>query len=250
MVFHDKNSLGQNFIKFPSLVRELMAATDITADDLVIEIGSGKGIITKELRKKNVEVIAIEKDVELAEATGAVPVDFLEYALPRKRKYKIFSNIPFSKTSEIINKIMLEKNMPEMMYLIMQLEAAEKFAGQQYQTQSSVLTLPWFEVKILGEIDRTNFTLKPQVKIVFVEFRKREKPFIGDDDKIKFRKFVVNGFGAWKGTFLEAYKKMFTYNQLKKVEKMYQLTGKKPSEVSFDNWLLVFKTWKRLKVGN
>ena len=65
MTFHDKSSLGQNFIKYPGLVRELVVAADITDQDLVLEIGSGKGIITQEIAKKAKEVWAIEKDKTL-----------------------------------------------------------------------------------------------------------------------------------------------------------------------------------------
>jgi len=240
MVYHDKGSLGQNFIKYSGLVRELVEASSINSSDLVLEIGAGKGIITRELRRVAKEVIAIEKDPELAEKTGAVLADFLEYDLPTE-KYKVFSNIPFSITAEIMDKFWRAENQPTELYLIMQKETAEKFiAGG----QSAVLFKPWYEVEILGEIDRTNFTLKPQIKIVFVKFTKREKPFILEEDKEEFKKFVVYNFNY----FL----KSFTYPQRKRVEGMYKIGGKKPSEVSTDTWLLLFKTWKRLsiQVGN
>ena len=239
MPYHDKTSLGQNFIKYPSLVREIVAEANLNKDDLILEIGSGKGIITKELRKTVRQVIAIEKDKELAEITGAIWADFLEYELP-KEKYKVFSNIPFSITSEIINKLLTANQMPEEMYLILQQEAAEKFAGLPKESQSSILTKPFYEVEILGDIDRTNFTLKPQVKIVLTKFTKREKSFILLEDRDEFRKFVIYNFNY----FL----KSFTFPQKKKIEQMYNLSGKKPTEVSFDTWLILYKTFKRLKV--
>lgn len=254
MVYHDKNSLSQNFIKYPRVVRELIEATTIGNEDVVVEIGPGRGIITVELAKKAKKVIAIEKDTVLGDSlkfkvqSSKVKIindDFLEYELPRE-KYKVVANIPFSITAEIVNKLLTAKTIPEEIYLIMQKEAAEKYSGEKGETMSSILTKPWYEVEILGEIDRTSFTQKPQVKIVFTRFVKRERPFILNEDKNEFRNFVTYGFSAWAPTFGEAFKKVFTFSQIKTIEKMYKIAGRKPSEVSFDNWLLVYKTFKRV----
>ena len=246
MTFHDKSSLGQNFIKYPGLVRELVAAADISDQDLILEIGSGKGIITQEIAKKAKEVWAIEKDKTFYDQLNdkfkmsnvkLINIDFLEFNLPEE-KYKVLSNIPFSITSEIINKFLKTKNRPEEMYLILQKEAAEKFAGIPRETQSSILTKPFYEVEILGEIDRTNFTMKPQIKIVFAKFTKREKPFILEEDIPEFRKFVIYGFNYFM--------KAFSFAQRKNLEKMYKLASKKPTEVSFDTWLILYKTFKKI----
>lgn len=251
MVYHDKNSLGQNFIKYPSLVRELIAAANITKDDLVVEIGPGKGVITTELARKVKEVRAIERDRELFEKLKIktqnsniklINEDFLKWPLPED-KYKVFSNIPFSITAEIIEKLLMATNQPKEMYLIMQQEAAEKYIKN---SQNAVLVYPWYEVKILGEIDRTNFTLKPQVKIIFAKFSKREKSFMVEADKKDFINFVKYGFNQWQPTISLALKKIFTYAQIKTLEKMYKIAGKKPSEVSADTWLLIYKTFKRI----
>ena len=132
MVYHQKDSLSQNFIKHRSLVDELVAESGLSSSDLVVEIGPGKGIITVELAKTAREVIAIEKDPALAmwltkkfenfSNLKIVEGDFLNYELPTE-PYKIVSNIPFSITSEILNKILLSERMPDEMYLILQLEA-------------------------------------------------------------------------------------------------------------------------------
>lgn len=254
MVYHQKDSLGQNFIKYRGLVSELIAEADISEKDTVIEIGPGKGIITLALAKVVKEVIAVEKDTTLFEELKSkiqnlkvkiINGDFLEYELP-KDKYKIFANIPFSITSEIMNKILASANMPESMYLIMQQETAEKFSGARCESLSSVLTKPFFEVKILGEVDRTNFTLKPQVHIMFTSFKRREHPFIKEEDKKLFRDFVSYGFTKWQPTVMESFKEVMSYDQIKNIKKMLKIGEVKPSELSFDKWLLLFKTWKRI----
>lgn len=256
MPYHQKDSLSQNFIKYPSLVAELLDASDLKRTDTVLEIGPGRGIITNQLLKRVSQVIVVEKDPILAgklielnnnsPKLKILPKDFLNCTLPQS-PYKVFSNIPFSLTAKIVSKFLTSPLLPDSMYFIMQLEAVEKFIGSP-ETQSSLLTKPWYEIKNLGDIDRSSFTKKPQIRISFVEFKKRPIPFIKDDNKKEYRDFVIYGFSQWKGTFLESYQKIFTYPQQKTLEKTFKLTNLKLTEVSFDTWLQIFKTY--LKIAN
>lgn len=258
MVYHQKDSLSQNYIKYPELVTELLNTSDINKNDTVIEIGPGKGIITKQLVKRAKNVIAIEKDKSLTTDLSdlkneanlkIIYQDFLQFNLPIT-PYKIFSNIPFSITSEIINKILKSSSLPESMYLIMQRETGEKFIGNDKETQSSILTKPWYEIKILGDIDRTNFTLKPQVVIVFVEFKKRAISLIKNEDKKQFRDFVIYGFNQWQPTIEKAYKKIFTYKQIKIINKDLKISQSKPSDLKFENWLKLFEIYQKIVPPN
>ncbi|MFA7300831.1 MAG: rRNA adenine dimethyltransferase family protein [Candidatus Shapirobacteria bacterium] len=255
MPYHNKSSLSQNFLKDRDIVRQLIDASDLNVTDTIIEIGPGRGIITTLLCGKVRQVLAIEKDPDLAEKLikrtenitnlQIVNQDFLDYQLPLTN-YKIFANPPFSITAEILNKVLLSTNLPDSMFLIMQLETAEKFIGNKFESQSSILFKPFFEIENLGDIDRTGFTLKPQVKIVFVKFKKRESPFIKDQDKLDFYNFVVYGFNQWQPTVLDAYKKVLTYTQLQNIKKSLKIGNVPPSELSFDKWLLFFKTYLKI----
>jgi 23S rRNA (adenine-N6)-dimethyltransferase len=255
MPYHQKDSLSQNFIKYPDLVADLLDASDLKRSDTVLEIGPGRGIITNQLLKRVSHVIVVEKDPILAAKLielnnnspklKILPKDFLNCTLPVS-PYKVFSNIPFSLTSKIITKFLQSPLQPESMYLIMQLEALEKFMGVPSDTQSSLLAKPWYEINNLGDIDRSSFTKKPQVKIVLAEFKKRPTPFIRDEFKSEYRDFILYGFNQWQPTFLDSYQKVFTYSQLKTLEKTFKITGLKPTEVSFDTWLQIFKTYLKI----
>ena len=96
---------SQNYLHSQRLVSSLIANSDITTDDLLVEIGPGKGIITDALLERGCKVIAIEMDFSLSaalkdryldsEQISVVHADFLKFHLPSV-KYKIFSNIPFN----------------------------------------------------------------------------------------------------------------------------------------------------------
>ena len=255
MPYHNKNSLSQNFLKNRDIISQLIDASNLNISDTVIEIGPGRGIITTLLCGKVAKVLTIEKDLGLANSLikrtsnitnlEIINQDFLDYQLPCVN-YKIFANPPFAITAEILNKIYLSDNLPDSMFLIMQQETADKFIGAKFESQSSILFKPFFEIENLGNIDHTSFTQKPQVKITFVRFLKRHSPFIKDQDKLDFYNFVIYGFNQWQPTILDAYKKVLTYTQLQTIKKSLKIGNTPPSKLSFDKWLLFFKTYLKI----
>src|SRR5262245_56130945 len=147
--------LAQNFLRSPKLARRLVRMSTIGPGDIVYEIGPGNGIITAVLASVARQVIAIEKDPELVHrlrerfrALGNVEIvekDFLDYrfrirhsdsAFPLRlerqtpaSEYKIFGNIPYNITAQILRKILYERSKIGEAYLIMQKEPAKKFSG-------------------------------------------------------------------------------------------------------------------------
>ena len=58
-----KKSLGQHFLKSKSAIKKIIETADLTADDIVLEIGPGKGVLTAALLSSPAKkVITIEKD--------------------------------------------------------------------------------------------------------------------------------------------------------------------------------------------
>lgn len=135
---------SQNFLHSNSLVKNLIALSKISKQDNILEIGPGKGIITQNLSKASKSVTAIELDEKLAEELKTkfkgsnvkiVKGDFLDYKV-QSYEYKVFSNIPFNITANIINKLLGSKNQPTQLFLIMQYEAFLKYAGLPYYKES------------------------------------------------------------------------------------------------------------------
>lgn len=246
---------SQNFIKSSVLVKQLLSVSSIDSNDLVVEIGPGQGIITQELLNIAREVIAVEKDRDLIQDLRndfdqyqnlkIVQENFLDWSLPQK-PFKIFSNIPFSITADIIDKLLKSSTKATEIYFIMQLEAAEKYLlGNNSNTQNSILLAPFYDFEIIGNIDRTSFTPKPQVDIVFVKFILK-KDFLFDSSLYQqFRDFVIFGFNQWKANIFEIYKKIFSYDQFKKINHQLKINNLKPSQLNFDEWLKLFETYTK-----
>ncbi|HZU68165.1 MAG TPA: 23S ribosomal RNA methyltransferase Erm [Ktedonobacteraceae bacterium] len=255
---HRRITYAQHFLKDSCLVTSLLARCDINSNDVVYEIGPGKGIITEQLALRCKQVVAIEIDpcltTMLRQRFASTPDviiregDFLEYHLPRK-PYKVFANIPFNITAAIVTKLTLEENPPEDAYLVMQKEAAERFLGKPHESLYSVLLKPWFEVELLHRFRRKDFTPPPHVDVVMLRLRKRGPPLVNRADRQCFRDFVVHSFTAWQPTLGHILKDIFTRPQLKHIRRELEIDlDATPTSLTFEQWLNLFECFK--KVGN
>ena len=127
-------SHSQNFLADEKFVAKLVGRAHLSKSDVVVEIGPGNGIVTGQLAKVVGEVLAVEVDKALSEKlqkaivpqlsnVKVINTDFLKWPLP-KIPYKVFSNIPFNTTTDIIDRLLDNSNPPLETYLIMQKEAA------------------------------------------------------------------------------------------------------------------------------
>lgn len=232
-----------------------MDASNISTDDLVVEIGPGKGIITKELLARARQVIAVEKDRGLATHLSSfanhgnltvVVADFLSWSLPQQR-YKIFSNIPFNLTTDIVGKITSSPRSADDAYLIMQEAAAHMFAGQPYENESlkSVRLSVEFDIEVLRGINRTEFYPEPNVNIAFVHFHKRSSPLVAPNHLQCFYDFVAYGYTQWQPTVLDAFKKIFSRTQRKRIEQNFAFATLKPTKLSTEQWIALFDVYLR-----
>lgn len=243
--------LAQNFFRDRKLVASIVASSSLGEKDTVYEIGPGEGIITKELAERTGKVVAIEKDSTLVtrlrdkfHESGNVEIregDFLRYRI-KESKYKIFSNIPFNITAEVVKAILFGENPPEEAYLVVQKEAAWKFTGSPIETEVSVLAKPWFTLEVLREFQKTDFEPVPSVDVVLLHIVRREQPLVSLVNVRDYQKFVKFGFEAWKKDLKTAYKNVFTYEQWKRLSKDLSFPIKAtPAELKFEQWLGLFK---------
>ncbi len=249
---------AQNFIKSPCLVDSLLDRYGIGSGDILYEIGPGKGIITECLARRCKQVIAIEKDPQLAAAlrrrfanTPNITIhegDFLQFRLPDVH-YKVFANIPFNISTAIVTKLTTAAYPPDDSYLVMQKEAAGRFLGKRGESLYAVLLKPWFEPEIVHRFKRNDFVPAPRVDVVMLRLRKRGPPLIKRNNTQIFRDFVVYGFTAWQPSLRSTFKGIFTSRQFKHIARGLDFDlDATPASLRFEQWLGLFDYFKR--VGN
>jgi len=252
---HRQISLAQNFLRSPKLVRRLVGMSTIGPSDTVCEIGPGNGIITAALANVARHVIAIEKDPEFIrrlrerfrsiDNVEIVEKDALDYSY-RVSEYKIFANIPYNITAQIVRKIVYERSNLTEGYLILQKEAAKKFSGSPKETLFSILAKPFFEFQILYRLRPSDFWPRPNVDSVLLSIKRRACPLIERQDRASYRDFVQYGFGRWKPNLRLAFRHVFTYKQWKRLARDLDFPlNATPTDVSFEQWLDLYYGFKR-----
>lgn len=147
-----KKSLGQNFLMHRQTAERIVGAAAVPAGSLVLEIGPGTGMLTRELLQAGYRVLAIEADNTLAPeleetfseeiAGGVLTVvhgDIRNFDTRTvSEPYHIVANIPYYITGEIIRQFLTAPNQPRSMTLLVQKEVAERVAREK---KGSLLSL-------------------------------------------------------------------------------------------------------------
>lgn len=222
-----KKSLGQHFLVNPRILDKIIAAAEITKDDIVLEVGPGTGNLTKKLAEKAKRVIAIEKDRRLigflkdklsensaiAGKSEIIEGDVLKldsehsdvFGSLGSRPYKIVANIPYYITSRFIRTIFEKWPKPKLIVLTIQKEVAQRIMASPPHSKLSVGARPpkmnllalsvqfYSNPKIISYISKENFRPRPKVDSAITKLIPKEKlpiPIIND----LFFKAVRAGF--------------------------------------------------------
>jgi len=243
---------SQNEIVNKGVIQRLVSQSSVTDDDLVYDIGSGSGAISEALLSKGARVIAIEKDprryLECKERLANQDRfelylnDFLIREFPPDQKYKVFSNIPFFHTADIVNKILFSRNPPQDCYLIVQKEAAEKYAGIPRDTLASLLIKPLFWIDIVYHFKRNDFHPAPSVDVVLLQVEKRRYQLVLDRHYGLYKDFVVYLREGSGQTVKKSLRALFTYSQLKHLVRLLSIDYRASlAELNFTQYLGVFQ---------
>jgi len=174
---------SQNFLTGRRLLERIVRISTINKEDTVIEIGTGKGHLTEALCRKAGFVYSVEIDRKLYEHAKIrlqnfknlklVCRDFLHYTLPQRGRYKVFANIPYYITTEIVQKLTEDAHPPSEIWLVMEKGAAKRFLGVPTETRISALLKRKWKLRIAYYFSRDDFHPKPSVESVLLHFQKR-----------------------------------------------------------------------------
>lgn len=249
-------ALAQHFLRSPHLVCTLVRESGLAPTDTVVEIGAGQGILTAALAAVASRVIAVEKDPALVtqlrqrfrrqEHVEIRVGDFLTMPLELD-DYTVFANIPFNRTARIMHKLFDGPQPPRMAHLVLQREAAHKFAGVPRETQYSLLLKPRFTVEILRKLRRTDFDPPPRVEVVLLQMKQRDPPLLAGAHAEHYRRFVCYGFEQGRHNLWVTYKPIFTYPQWKRIahDLRFQRNAT-ATQLTVAQWLGLFERYQQL----
>ena len=143
--FRFKKKYGQNFLIDKNIIKKIISASDIDNNTVVIEIGAGSGVLTKELSQEAKYVLAyeidktlapiLERNLEECKNVNLIFDDFLKRNIEEDLKcyeYKkliLVANLPYYITTPIIKKIIDDKLNIQKIIIMVQKEVAERFTA-------------------------------------------------------------------------------------------------------------------------
>lgn len=200
-----KKSLGQHFLRCEWVVSTLIHASAVSPKDTILEIGPGRGILTRALAQYAKKVIAVEKDEILAEMLRTslkkeeiknviiIEGDILtvQNTLPLAGKsYKIVANIPYYLTARILRAFLEDTaQKPQTISLTIQKEVAERIVAkaphmnllalsvQAYGTPNIIKTVPASCFAPRPKVDSAIITIGNISRNFFVRHSLNEQKF-------------------------------------------------------------------------
>lgn len=192
--------LGQNFVHDPNTVRRIVTAADVTAGDVVVEVGPGLGSLTLALLPHVRQVIAIEIDEVLATRLPRTVAEFAPElagrlvvmtadamrvgpsALPgpgTALPTALVANLPYNVAVPVLLHLLAELPTVEHGLVMVQAEVAQRLAaepGSKTYGVPSVKAAWYARVRRAGAVPRTVFWPVPNVDSGLVAFTRREPP--------------------------------------------------------------------------
>ncbi|MBR9681957.1 MAG: ribosomal RNA small subunit methyltransferase A [Candidatus Altiarchaeota archaeon] len=186
-------AFGQHFLIAREVAEFMVDAASISKKDVVLEIGPGKGMITKYLARKSKKLYYIEKDVRLKEALryilGDVEAfwgDALVVSWPEEIN-KLVSNLPFNIASQVIFKI---PETYDLAILGVQKEFGEKMVakpGDKNYGRLSVSSQLLFNIKLLNTFPPEVFSPRPEVGLAIIKLIPKKRLSIWPELEIFIR---------------------------------------------------------------
>ena len=221
MMFKAKKSLGQNFLKSQKALRQILEAGEVKYDNLVLEIGPGKGALTEKLLEAGAKVLAIEKDGELYEFLGEKfqnsklsleNKDILEFdSNSLKGDYKLIANIPYNITGAIIKKFLTCENQPKLMVLMVQYEVAKRILAQDgKESLLSISVKAYGAPKFIAKVSKKYFSPSPKVDSAIILIENISKNTFSNEniEENSFWKIVKVGFAHKRKKLLKNLKNL------------------------------------------
>lgn len=225
--FSLSKSLGQNFLIDKNIIDKIIDGVGITENDLVIEIGPGIGVITREAALKAKKVIAVELDSRLLEILDETLKEFdnvdvinenildvdLNGIIEQQRgiidfaSIKIIGNLPYYITTPIIMKLLEDRVNVDSITVMMQKEVADRIRATEKDKDRGAISVAvqyYCDVIKVADVKRDVFVPPPKVdsQVLRLDVKKKNEIYVADEE-LMFR-VIKAGFLQRRKTLLNS----------------------------------------------
>jgi len=255
-------ALGQNFLIEESIAEEIVALAELQPSDKVWEIGPGKGILTTEIIKYNVQLRAFEIDKRLQkylsqrygnnvllEFTDILKADWLSYLQKDGSSLKLIANIPYQITSPLLSLLEKYSSFFSRLVLMVQKEVAERLSAKPGNKHYAPLTIRLglvYDIFSKLQVSREMFYPVPKVNsTVILMLPRANKPLISNPEL--FNKLLKIAFAHRRKTLANNLLPVLGAEKTAKLAELSQLNFKKRGEeLAEEDFILLSDCWAAL----
>ncbi|MBU0704607.1 MAG: ribosomal RNA small subunit methyltransferase A [Chloroflexi bacterium] len=202
--------LGQNFLCNQTILERIVAAAELTPDDVVLEIGAGLGALTELLARDAGSVVAVELDERLIPVLQSTLADFENITLIQgdilaldpaalinasNLQYKVVANLPYYITSAVLRHLLEASLKPQCIVITVQREVAERIVARPGQMSLLAVSVQFYgRPRLLFRVKPGSFYPSPEVESAVVRVDLYPTPPMGVEDAGYFFRVVRAGF--------------------------------------------------------
>lgn len=252
----NKLKYTQYFLNDRTIAKKMINHAQITDNDMVIDIGAGKGALTSPLSRRPGRVIAVEFDNNLASSlkksfdnnpdVKVLNLNFLDMPLPNS-SFKVIANIPYNITTDIFGQLL---DIPQTSFtggvIIIEWGAAKRFTG--HSTDPRIIGWnTWYNISIVNRVSPQVFSPAPSVQSAMVKIDRRKQPLVNPKKYYGYIAFVASLLKRPKMRMRDALKRIFTWNQIKRISRDAGINRNYPiANLTFLQWAHCFNTMQKL----
>ncbi len=239
--------LGQHFLANDYYAKMLADAVAVRPGETIVEIGPGKGALTKHLLATGASVIAVEKDEVLAAALSVlfpaaqlsvVEGDVRDFA-PPACSYVLAANIPYYITGEIIRQFLTATHQPRAMALLIQKEVAERIVARDGKESLLSLSVKAYGTpRIITKVGKGNFNPPPSVDSAIILIENISRARFEHLEENDFFKVLRAGFASKRKILASNLAKTYGKEPVLRAFSACDIEEKARAEdLSLDTWL-------------
>lgn len=248
----NRRRLAQNFLRDGRVARRIVLESKVKGGDLVLEIGAGGGMLTRQLARVAREVVAVEYDPRWAERlerrfcddrnVRVVREDALVVRLPDE-PFLVVANLPFGITTSFLHRLLDDPGVPlRSAHLLVQKEVALKHARSSPTTLKTLNWSPWYEFSAGLAVPSEAFHPAPTVDACLLVAAKRDPPLLDARNRHLFRAFVRQAFEGRGNVVGNTLLPTFTSTQIRRLAQDNGFSrGSFPSDLTAGQWSRVFE---------
>ncbi len=256
-----KKSLGQNFLINQNVQQRMVASCDLSPTDVVLEIGPGKGALTRLIAPRVKKVFAVEKDNQLASElqnqfvdsnVTIINEDILKYSFDVLPDHiKVIGNLPYNIATLIIERFLTYAQKFTVFYMTVQLEYGQRMVAKS-STKSygswSCFTQYHADIQMLFKIGRAAFYPVPKVQSCFLRLGIPRKVKLEVWNEELFFKIIRSAFNQRRKTVLNSLSGICNKKQLENIFQKAGIDARARAEnLSLEDYVKIQEKWEARK---